>query len=236
MRIFDFHFMANSQFCRSIKFLTEIRKYFSSSSKNKFIYLNLSSYVTFLILVLLGMNCASNEWYRKLPEERSSVKKIFSGKWVKSTNPRSAMNSSWHKNSWSEEIEISQNRFKKKFFSTDIVGKTLKTLEINASGEIESNGNWLLLKTKSIDTILNEDGKSVDMKTETYHKSMLYYYNSELNLLFPMIHDRANEEKVFGIKDGVNEPYNEKERNFNLYMKIFAFKDFQPHAYRLKTE
>ena len=46
-----------------------------------------------------------------------------------------------------------------------------------------------------------------------------------------MIYDMGYEEKDFGVKDGVVIPYDEKSPNFFRFIKIYAFKEFQSHAY-----
>lgn len=185
----------------------------------------------FLSTFLIFFRCVSNEWYRNLPEKNYSENFNFNGVWNKSTNPRSAINSSWHKNSWSQKLVISDKTFFLEYKSIDLIGKTSYEKEIISKGKIGTKGNWLLLKTESFDTITKKDGKILDKTQESLDKNLLYYFNKEYKLLFPMMYDTMNLEKKFGVLDGVVEPYNEDEENFKLYMKIFAFKEYQPHSY-----
>ncbi len=188
--------------------------------------------IIILTLILLLGDCLGKEWYRELPERNYSQNFNFDGVWLKSTNPRSAINSSWHKNSWSQKLVVSKGKFTLEYKSIDLIGKILQEKEIISRGIAQSKGNWLLLKTESNDIKSSKDGKIVDIFKNSTDKSLLYYFNKEYELLFPMMYDTLISEMKFGVMDGVVEPYNEEERNFRTYMKTFAFKEYQPHSYK----
>jgi hypothetical protein len=173
----------------------------------------------------------SSPWYRELPQKDFTKNKDFKGVWKKFSNPRSAINSSWHKNVWTEVLEIEDTEFKKVYTSEDLIGSQKTSTEIIGKGNYEVKGNWLLLKTKTIDTKIIEDTKIMKNNSESKNTQLLYYFNSDLNYLFPMIYDTAYRESEFGVKEGVTRPYDESEKNFHEFMKIYAFKDYQPHIY-----
>lgn len=156
----------------------------------------------------------------------------YFGVWKKRTNPRSAINSTWYKNFWSETIELKNDfTFKKTYEAYDTIGRTEMQTKVVGQGIYKTKGNWILLQTKSISSSKTKDGKIEKKEESAKESSLLYYYSVEGNLIIPMIYDMAYNEKDFGVKDGVSKPFDDKNLNFFRYIKIYAFKEFQSHAY-----
>ncbi len=184
-----------------------------------------------LLALFLTLDCQS-VWYRSLPEEKSIASRSYIGLWRKKTNPRSAINSSWHRNNWSEKIQFEEGgRFIKTYESEDLIGRSLKQIKIEGQGTYRVQKNWILLETKVINHIEKLDGEIKKKESNTVDSALLYYYYLDGNLIIPMIYDMGYREKDFGVKDGVSVPYDDKNFNFFRYIKIYAFKEFQSHAY-----
>lgn len=188
-----------------------------------------------LINSFVFLYCSSGDWYHDLPKEDDG--RQMSGVWKKNTNPRSPINSSWYFYTWSEEIRFNDasRTFERIYTANEKIANKEKILVIKGTGFYLTHKNWLLLKIETLDTRKRENGKIVEESKKSINSSLLYYTYAPGNLLIPMIHDRGFEEKNFGVKDGASEPYLENE-NFFTYIKIYAFKDYQSHAYFLKAE
>lgn len=182
---------------------------------------------------LLFIGC-QKQWYRSLPTEREVSTHNFYGLWQKKTNPRSPINSSWHKNWWSEKIHLRQDQtFVKIYESEDLIGKISIRHKVEGKGTFRTHKNWILLETKQIEQIEWQGEELKKKESKEVDSALLYYYYLDGNLIIPMIYDMGYNEKDFGVKDGVFIPYDEKNFNFFQYIKIYAFKEFQSHAYYL---
>ncbi|HMX34195.1 MAG TPA: hypothetical protein PKL30_13710 [Leptospiraceae bacterium] len=187
--------------------------------------------LSFGILLLFLFNC-STPWYRTLPNEELPSTRNFFGVWKKKTNSRAAINSSWHKNQWSESIYLrSDFTFTKVYEASDLVGREKHENTVIGKGVFKVNGNWILLETKSIFAEKKLNGVIEKKEERSQESALLYYYSVEGNLIIPMIYDMGYKEKDFGVKDGVSKPFDDKNPNFFQYIKIYAFKEFQSHAY-----
>lgn len=177
------------------------------------------------------LNC-SQPWYRSIPGSNQLHPGKFVGIWSKKTNPRSAINSSWHKNNWTEKIVLHNDwNFVKTYESEDFIGESLRYKKVIGRGIYKTYKDWILLQTKSIELIEKQDGELKKKSIKPYESDLLYYYYLDGNLIIPMIYDMAYNEKDFGVKDGVSKPFDDKNLNFFRYIKIYAFKEFQSHAY-----
>ena len=185
----------------------------------------------FFLLFFLIVECQT-PWYRKLPNEEKGLNPNLVGVWTKKTNPRSAINSSWHKNTWTEKIVLqTSDQFVKTYHSETWIGNRQILRKVEGFGTFTIQNNWILLETKTLKLIEKEDDKLMKNESKIFESSLLYYYYKEGNLIIPMIYDMGYEEKDFGVKDGVVIPYDEKSPNFFRFIKIYAFKEFQSHAY-----
>ncbi len=185
----------------------------------------------FLCISILFLDC-QRVWYRSLPENSHVSSNHFIGLWQKRTNPRSAINSSWHKNHWSEKIYFRKDfTFVKTYESEDFIGKSLAYLKVEGTGSYRIHKNWILLETKKIEQIEKLDGEIKKNVIKPFDSGLLYYYYLDGNLIIPMIYDMGYNEKDFGVKDGVSIPFDDTNSNFFRYIKIYAFKEFQSHAY-----
>ncbi|MCE9501984.1 MAG: hypothetical protein K8R21_16000 [Leptospira sp.] len=194
------------------------------------------SYLLKLFLVLcFQLSCT--DWIRKLPEKNYETNAIVKGVWEKRTNPRSAMNSSFHKNIWSEKIEFdvpSNGKFRKIYEKKDIFGEKIIRKKVTGIGDYSVKGNWVLLSTKKIEVEESENEKTQETKRESFDHILLYHYDKDSLTLIPMTYESGYQEKNFGMKDGVSMPYAE-DKNFFISRKIYLYKDFQSHAYFLKN-
>ncbi|MBK8399077.1 MAG: hypothetical protein IPL26_28040 [Leptospiraceae bacterium] len=183
--------------------------------------------------IILILTACQPEWYRKLPEPREEgSSKNYTGVWTKKPNPRSAINSSWHKNEWFETIEFrSDSTFTKTYRSKDWIGTELTERFVEGKGTYSVQKNWILLLTKQIRTEEKRSGQLEKNLINESESSLIYYYYKEKNLIIPMIYEMGYEEKNFGVKDGVKVPYDENNPNFFHFIKIYAFKEYQSHAY-----
>jgi len=171
-------------------------------------------------------------WYRKLPSKDKILSQNLVGVWTKKTNPRSAINSSWHKNTWTEKIVLqTSDQFIKIYHSETWIGNRQILRKVEGFGNFTIQNNWILLETKTLKLLEKEGDKIIKNESKTFESSLLYYYYKEGNLIIPMIYDMGYEEKDFGVKDGVVTAYDDKSPNFFRYIKIYAFKEFQSHAY-----
>ena len=180
-------------------------------------------------------NCYPS-WIQSLPDREYKENASVKGIWEKRTNARSAMNSSFHKNIWTERIEFDvpvAGEFRKTYEKKDIFGEKIFEKKVTGFGKYQVKGNWVLLLTTELQTEEMESGIIPNRKIENYHYPLLYHYDKETLTIIPMIYDTAYERKNFGVKDGVDIPYNE-DKNFLIYRKAYLQKEFQSHAYYLK--
>ncbi len=185
------------------------------------------------ISFLIFFQDCRNDWYRELPDQ-PKVEGIrnFVGVWKKKSNPRSAINSPWHKNEWVEKILFHPDlTFTKTYDSKDWVGNSLVERKVEGKGIYAVHGNWILLTTKQIQSTEKRDGQLYQNLSNNSESSLLYYYYIDKDLIIPMIYDMGYEEKNFGVKDGVKTAHDDANPNFFHYIKIYAFKEFQSHAY-----
>lgn len=190
--------------------------------------------IRFLPLVFLILECQT-PWYRQLPLSKLETRQDLIGIWQKKTNPRSPINSSWYKNTWSEKIILqSGNKFIKIYESEDWIANDSIYRKVEGFGTYSSMNNWILLETKTLRITRKEGEELVKNESKSFESSLLYYYYRDENLIIPMIYDVGYEEKDFGVKDGINQPYDDKSSNFFTFLKIYAFKEFQSHAYYLE--
>ena len=102
-------------------------------------------------------------------------------------------------------------------------------MQITGKGIYQTKGNWILLHTNELKK-WESDQKPDDTFKKFEHK-LLYYYDKKNDVILPMIYDVAYQEKNFGVRDGVNTPYDETDKNFLKHLRIYTYKDYQPHAY-----
>ncbi|MCB1178152.1 MAG: hypothetical protein KDK36_11275 [Leptospiraceae bacterium] len=191
---------------------------------------NFKFLIFFLILGIIS--CSSSKWYRKLPEHSLKKVKIPSGKWKKGINPRMPMNSPVYKDDVLETIKLYEDdSFEKTYSSTVNYSNTSLKILKKGKGRYEINGNWILLKLEELDEKEFENNLLKNEKVVEKENTLLYYFWEKENLIIPMIYEKAFEEKDFGVKDGVTRPYDESEKNLYNYIRIYAFKEFQSHAY-----
>lgn len=184
--------------------------------------------MVFTTLILFFSYC-KEDWIRKLPPDEKKTQINIQGVWAKKAMPISPINSNYYKNEWKEEIEFHSNTFIKKYESIDKIGDKKIQTKVVGKGEYKTKGNWILLITKQIKR-WSSDQNSNDSFQDFDHK-LLYYYDKKNNVILPMIYDVAYKEKNFGVRDGVNTPYDENDKNFLKYIKIYTYKEYQAHAY-----
>jgi hypothetical protein len=143
------------------------------------------------------LNC-SQPWYRSIPGSNRLETGKFVGVWSKKTNPRSAINSSWHKNKWTEKIVLHNDlSFVKTYESEDFIGESVSYKKVIGRGIYKTHKDWILLQTKSIEMTEKQDGELKKNSIKPYESDLLYYYYLEGNLIIPMIYDMGYEEKRF---------------------------------------
>jgi hypothetical protein len=193
--------------------------------------------IAFLIVVLTGLQCTNQKWYRELPSEPRDGHSLYPGFWVKRTPSRAPMRSDFVFHENSELIFIGPDRsFRREYKSRWQVGEDISEKSIVGEGEYIQNGNWVLFITR---TRLITEKKNAEKEKQTKLDSevrLLYYLWEQGTLLIPMIYDKAYEEKNFGVIDGVSKPYDEESSGFIRYLRFYTYEEFQPHAYHFQGE
>lgn len=183
-----------------------------------------------VIFLIFTIFCSRKDWIRKLPDKDYSKDQIINGTFIRHTNPKSAINSTFHKNHWNEKILFDKNigKFEKIYERTDIMGNEKKYLQIRGRGNFYVKGNWIILKTEEIAETNSEDTDSLRFDFKKH--DLLYHYDENTQTIIPMIYESGYIEKPFGVMDGVKLPYME-DKYFYISRKNFLLKDFQSHAY-----
>jgi hypothetical protein len=194
--------------------------------------LSTSNFKILSILVLFAIHCSSTEWYRKLPDQKEPDSNLPLGIWKKRVNPRMPMNSTFFQDKVKEEILLKLDNQFEKFYESELhKGENTYRIWMKGEGLYFTNGNWILFETKKV--LIREYENNFLKKEKVVEKEnrVLYYFWKKESLIIPMIYEKAFEEKNFGVKDGVTRPYDESEKNFYNYIRIYTYKEFQPHAY-----
>jgi hypothetical protein len=186
----------------------------------------------FFFLNCLVFSCAENDWYRKLPQKKDKVN--IDGVWERKIQSRSAQTSNWHRETGKEWIEFNQpspGMFTKTSVRKNFYGSEVVTDTIVGRGIFSVSGNWVLFTTQEIKIIHKEIDKTCCNEYKKYEHRLLYYYDTVNLLIIPMKYEFGYQEYDFGVIDGVTNPYDENDKNFQLYVKIYSFKEFHSHAY-----
>lgn len=180
--------------------------------------------------VLSGIFCSNREWIRNLPDREFSRDAIINGSFERHTNPKSAINSRFHKNEWREWIVFDNNsgKFEKIYLRVDYFGDSKNLKKIIGRGNYKIKGNWVILNTLEKAEV-NQDNES-EIVFKDFPHSLLYHYDKKSETIIPMQYESGYTEKKFGVIDGVRFAYMEDEYFF-LSRKIYTSKDFQSHAY-----
>jgi hypothetical protein len=186
--------------------------------------------LNFSILFLLSF-CKSEEWYRRLPEDKRESSNFIIGVYQKKNQNRAPMNSKIYTNELNEKIIFFKNgEFKKEFNQNEVHGFITKTMEISIEGKYLINGNWILLNYLNYNSIVKEDFIKIE-KSSTFNKKLLYYYNDKKKYIIPMVYELGLLEKDFGVKDGIKIPYKEDDPLFLISLKNYSEKEFRTHAF-----
>lgn len=188
-----------------------------------------------LIPVFFLQFCSSGngEWYRKLPGEKKEGRNHkMAGLWKKKTHPRSPMKSKFFISEWEEEIHLlADGTFVKKFKERKKEGAETAEELIVGHGNWTTEGNWILLSTSNIEKKMMKNNENADIKSFDTAHQLLYYSVIDRNMIMPMMNDRAYTEREFGVKDGAGKPYDENDRGFRVFLKIYSEKEYHSHSY-----
>ncbi len=186
------------------------------------------------IIILYG--CIADPWYTKLPVSKNLNSDLQMGKYVKKEILISPLNSKYYKNSIQESILFGQNfSFMRNYVQLEEQGVEKKRIEKFGSGTYQTNGNWILLKTKEIQTTIYKNGE-IYSPTEIKKSNMrlLYYYNPKTKSILPMVSDLGYSVQNFGVKDLINIPYKEDDPHFENSLKTYSRKDFYSDVYHFQ--
>jgi len=190
-------------------------------------------YIFNFSILLLFSFCKSEEWYRRLPDDKRESSNFIIGVYQKKNQNRAPMNSKIYKNDIDEKIIFFKNgEFKKEFIQNEENGFLNKILDINIQGKYFINGNWVLLHYLNYTSIVSEKSTKT-YKNSSLNKKLLYYYNDKKKYIIPMVYELGLLEKDFGVKDGVKIPYKEDDPLFLISLKNYSEKEFRTHAYFL---
>lgn len=189
-------------------------------------------FVRLAIVLFISSNlfCYGKGWIRKLPDREYVQNQSVHGTFEKRTNPKSAMNSRFHKNEWKEWITFDSrtDAFEKTYLRVDFFGDRKIFKKIIGRGKYQTKGNWIILNTEEIARFNSEGEENIGFKN--YSHAMLYHFDKNSDTIIPMAYESGYEEKSFGVIDGVKTPY-EEDKYFFQSRRIYTLKDFQPHAY-----
>ena len=194
--------------------------------------------ILYFLVFVLFFSCNSLTWIRKLPAKAESSPILVKGLWKRKTNPKSAMNSSWHKNSWSEEIYFDRPKsgsFVKSYRNTNYYGSKKVEERITGRGTYQVKGNWILLETRELQHIKEEKSQTCCEEFKPYSHKLLYYYYAEEKAILPMLYEAGYQEQNFGVSDGASGAY-QVDENFQTYLQIYTHKEYHSHAYFLVGE
>ncbi len=182
-------------------------------------------------ILLFFSSCKSEEWFRRLPEEKKESTKFVLGTYLKKNQNRAPMNSKTYTNEINEKIVFLKNgEFKKEFNQKQINGYSTKLTEIKFTGKYSINGNWILLKYSNFNSIEHENLNKIET-SKSFDRKLLFFYNDKKKYIIPMVFEMGLIEKDFGVKDGVKIPYNEEDPFFLISLKNYSEKEFKTHAY-----
>ena len=181
-------------------------------------------YIFNFSILLLFSFCKSEEWYRRLPDDKRESSNFIIGVYQKKNQNRAPMNSKIYKNDIDEKIIFFKNgEFKKEFIQNEENGFLNKILDINIQGKYFINGNWVLLHYLNYTSIVSEKSTKT-YKNSSLNKKLLYYYNDKKKYIIPMVYELGLLEKDFGVKDGVKIPYKEDDPLFLISLKNYSEK------------
>lgn len=156
----------------------------------------------------------------------------MAGLWKKKTHPRSPMKSKFFISEWEEEIHLlADGTFVKKFKERKKEGAETAEELIVGHGNWTTEGNWILLSTSNIEKKMMKNNENADIKSFDTAHQLLYYSVIDRNMIMPMMNDRAYTEREFGVKDGAGKPYDENDRGFRVFLKIYSEKEYHSHSY-----
>ena len=190
-------------------------------------------YIFNFSILFLFCFCKSEEWYRRLPDDKRETSNFIIGVYQKKNQNRAPMNSKIYINDINEKIIFLKNgEFKKEYNQNEVKDLITKSMEINIEGKYLINGNWILLYYLNYNSKITENSIKIE-KSNTLNKKLLYYYNDKKKYIIPMVYELGLIEKDFGVKDGVKIPYKEDDPFFLISLKNYSEKEFRTHAFYL---
>ncbi|EQA43410.1 putative lipoprotein [Leptospira broomii serovar Hurstbridge str. 5399] len=191
-----------------------------------------------MTILNLLISCFPPTWIRELPSDKQTANDvILSGTYSKKLPGFSPLKSLTYVEKHSESIEFSEKdkTFRKTYIREIEEGNKFRRIRIDGKGTFETKGNWVLLRTSSIETEENtwERGKPLQSSgtSNTLSKyKLLYHYDRESETIIPMVYETGYKEKPFGVVEGIRTPYAEDEA-FRISRRNYSRKEYQSHAY-----
>lgn len=196
---------------------------------------------TFLIFsaLLQALNCYPPSWIRKLPTEpQTAPDVVLDGKFEKRLPPFSPLTSVHYVERQSEILyfDRSEKSFRKIYSREIEEGLLVRKIRVEGKGKYESRGNWVLLRTDSIESeeTVWKNGKQIssgkvpDLVSASH--TLLYHFDPASSSLVPLVYESGYREKPFGVVEGTQRPYAEDERFF-ISRRNYSRKEYQSHAY-----
>lgn len=182
---------------------------------------------------MLFLSCSGKEWYEKLPTEVKPKSEFKYGVYKKKVYSRKPMLSVIFQDSISESFIFNMNgSLQKSIEISEVNYGTKKIIKKIAIGNYKLNGNWILVifPNQSLD-IIEEGEIKIKNKEKFPGYELLYYYEPNKKFIIPMKSEKLFKLDNFGVKDFINNPYNENEKQFLNAIKIYSEKENISHAY-----
>lgn len=190
-------------------------------------------YIFSFSIILSFSFCTTKKWYEKLPIEQKHNSKFIIGEYKKKVYSTKPMLSKIYMDEVYESLKFFDNgSFEKKITKVEINYGIKTTTIIKATGTYTQNGNWLLLEYPGQLMKFSIDNDNKEEKFKGY--ALLYYYEESKQFIIPMICERELKLENFGVKDFVNTPYKDDEKQFRIGLSIYSEKENRSHAYYIR--